>query len=65
MANENETRKKQPGDTLIGLGSVIAVLAVVVALVGGANGPTPPLLSVLVGLVLVVIGYLQRRSARR
>jgi len=61
----NGARKRQPGDALIGIGSVIAVMAVVASVVVAAKGTTPPILGVLIGLVLVVIGYLQRRSAQR
>jgi len=40
-------------------------MAVVASVVVAAKGTTPPILGVLIGLVLVVIGYLQRRSAQR
>lgn len=58
-----DARKKQPGDALMGFG----VVALVLALFGAANATTAgsPLIVASIGAVLLVLGYLRRRSALR
>lgn len=62
-----QQKQKAPGDTLITVGIIVAVLGVMMFVLAIASGgPGNPALTfgmLVVGLLLVVIGYLQRRSA--
>lgn len=60
-----DARKKQPGDTLMGFGAVIAVLAIFGAANAGPGTATGPLLMIIIGLILVTLGYLRRRAFLR
>lgn len=68
MTNQNEkTKKKLPGDTMIGFGITLAVIGVglfVITAAGGGSGGFG-LMLLLVAFALTVIGYLQRIAARR
>ncbi|MEO5317590.1 hypothetical protein PV761_03215 [Arthrobacter sp. CC3] len=58
---------KQPGDTLIGIGAMLAILGVVVFLFavvsGGAGNAGLSFGMIVIGLLVAVVGYLQKRRA--
>ena len=56
---------KQPGDALMGFGIVISLFALLGAAANGPAAGTSPILMLLVGLVLLVLGYLRRRTHLR
>lgn len=58
---------KKPGDTLIGLGAMLAIVGVIIFVIAAASGGSGngglTLGAIIVGLLLVIVGYLQRRRA--
>lgn len=69
MTNSGKTpSKKMPGDTLIGFGASIGILAVIVFAISAVNGGSAAGIAILMLLLafgLAVIGYLQRIAAKR
>ncbi|WP_314325434.1 hypothetical protein [Paenarthrobacter ilicis] len=61
-------KAKKPGDALIGIGTVIAVLGIVIYVLALASGgPGNPLLAfamVVIGLLMAILGYVKRGSTR-
>jgi uncharacterized membrane protein len=61
------TQTKKPGDTLIGIGAMLAVVAVIIFVIAAASGGSGNgglmFGMIVVGLLLVIVGYLQKRRA--
>lgn len=59
---------KKPGDTLIGLGAMLAVLGVIIFVIAVASGGTgnPGLMfgMIVVGILLAILGYVKRGASR-
>jgi hypothetical protein len=63
MTKQGETATKKPGDGIMWVGFVIAVVGLLLCVAAAVSGGTPGALSVgavLVGAVLAVIGYARR-----
>lgn len=59
---------KKPGDTLIGLGAMLAIIGVIIYVIALASGgPGNPFLMfalVVVGILLAILGYVKRGATR-
>lgn len=66
MKTKREKPLKAIGDTLIGLGAMVCVISLLLFLIGAFNGvPNGTVIfgGCLLGLLMIITGYLQRISA--
>jgi hypothetical protein len=64
----SETKTKKPGDTLIGLGAMLALVGVIIFVIAvSSGGPGNPFLMfamIVIGILLAILGYVKRGSER-
>jgi hypothetical protein len=67
-AGMSETKTKKPGDTLIGLGAMLAVIGVIIYVIalgsGGSGNPFLTFAMVVIGILLAILGYVKRGANR-
>lgn len=63
-----QQKQKKPGDTLIGLGAMLAVVGVLLFVLavasGGTGNPVLTFAMVVVGILLAILGYTKRGTSR-
>lgn len=63
-----QQKQKRPGDTLIGLGAMLAIVGVLLFVMavssGGAGNPVLTFMMVVVGILLAILGYVKRGASR-
>jgi multisubunit Na+/H+ antiporter MnhG subunit len=60
---------KKPGDALIGLGAMLAVVGVIIYFMalasGGSGNPALTFALVVIGILLAILGYVKRGATNR